>query len=537
MKWWIKEAIGYALVVSAIMAPLLLKPGYVFFTDFVFGPRVHLNFFASNFFADLLIKLCSFFYAFDFGQKLFIALAMVLVLLGARKVCRQISINPLVVFLASLFFLFNPFVYDRIMYGQIGVVAALGCFCFSFGWLLEYQQKNQVRQIILAGVFGGLALQFSPQFIFFFALAGLVFIGLSAHKGMGFVKILQNLIIFFGLIFLVNINWILGIFLYPSDILGFVNQGITQRDLIAFQTSGKTGFDALRYVLMMSGFWGKDQGRYADLTLQGINWGRSFLLLLPLMVWGMVAAWRKKETRILIIALGGMFAVSVILAVGVRLPVSREITYWLFNHVPFYRGMRETQKWVSLVVLVYGLCLAFGLEKLFNIRIVEKNKVVVFILVAFIIMMQAPFLFRGFAGQVKPVTYPLDWSEVNSAIVQSGCRGDILFLPWHMYMRFDWIGRVVAVPANTFFSCPVLQGTNVEWRGIYDNSNNPSGRTVEEWLTQKSDAGFLQRNGLDITHIIIAKEADWHEYQWVGELSDVKLIKDTGTLMLYNISH
>ncbi len=538
MKRWIKEVIGYTIVVAAIMAPLFLKPGYVFFTDFVSGPKVRLDFFQPNFLGDFLIKLCSFFYAFGFGQKLFMALVLVLLLLGSRKICQQVSANPLVVFLSSLFFLFNPFIYDRLMYGQIGIVAALGCLCFAFGYLLEYLQKKQLRQISLAGIFGALAVQFSPPFMFFFGIVVLVFIILSVQEKEGIVKILRNALFIFALVFLLNINWIAGALLHPhGGLISFINQGVTQQDLVAFKTSGKTGLDALRYVFMMSGFWGKDQGRYADLTLQNSNWGRSFLVLLPLIAWGALAALRKKETRFFIIALTGMFLVAVLLAVGVRLPVSREITYWLFNHLGAYRGMRETQKWVSLVVVVYGLCLAFGLEKLFATRITQKNKVVISILVTLVILMQAPFLLWGFAGQVKAADYPSDWTGANTIIAQSGCRGNILFLPWHMYMYFGFAGRVISVPARDFFSCPVVQGTNVEWGGIYDNSNNPAGRTMVQWLTEKSDISFLQKNGLNVSYIIIAKEADWRNYQWIGDLPGVTLVKDTDALMLYNISH
>jgi len=90
------------------------------------------------------------------------------------------------------------------------------------------------------------------------------------------IKIVKISVILAVIALALNANWVIGSLTGKSAMSEFINTGITRQDLVAFQTSGKTSADALGNVLMMSGFWGKDQFRYVDLTTVTNNWGRSF---------------------------------------------------------------------------------------------------------------------------------------------------------------------------------------------------------------------------------------------------------------------
>ena len=541
-----KQLRWYLAVVLAIVLPLFFKSGYLFLTDFYFGPNMPINFFSNSFVTVFLIKLFSLFYFYDVGQKIFISVALLIILLGGKKLSENFVNNKWLIFLSSLFFLFNPFVYDRIMYGQVGIVIALGFLCWALGYLLEYFKKKQQKQIYLTGILAGFMIQFSPHFIFFFILAYFIFIVILLLNKERAGKVLKNSLIIFALIIVLNTNYLAGLFMESSNTLNFINQGIQKQDLVIFQTSGKTGIGALGNVVMMSGFWGKDRFRYVDLTQQKENWGRSFLFLLPLIIWGVVSSFKREAYRFLTLGLLILFVIAAILAVGIRLPISSDITYWLFDNVPFYKGLRESQKWVSLVVIVYGIFLALGLERLFSKKIIEKNNVLYLIILGGIIMMQAPLLLFGFGGQIKPINYPKDWTEINDYIAGNqelttknqhlACKDTILFLPWHMYMSFNWIGHVVANPASAFFSCPVIQGTNLEWGGIYDNSTEAIGQKVEAWLHDKKDINSLRSKNFNIKYIILAKEVDWQDYAWLDKISGIKVEKETDNLKLYTIN-
>ena len=105
-----------------------------------------------------------------------------------------------------------------------------------------------------------------------------------------------------------------------------------------------------------------------------------------------------------------------------------------------------------------------------------------------------------------------------------------------MYMSFNWVGNLVANPAKYFFSCPVIQGTNMEWGGIYDNSADATGQKIEDWLYNKKDIDYLNNNDLNIKYIILAKEVDWQNYFWLDEIPGLRFEKETENLRLYKIN-
>jgi hypothetical protein len=290
----------------------------------------------------------------------------------------------------------------------------------------------------------------------------------------------------------------------------------------------------------MSGFWGKDQFRYADLTTFANNWGRSFFLLLPLILWGFFVGLRSKEKkyRAMTIGAGTLFAVSIILAAGIRIPVGSQITYFLFNHLPFYKGLRESQKWVSVATMIYLIFLSVGLREFFATKIVQRNALIMKILVGAIIVMQAPLLLWGFGGQVKSVQYPSDWYTVNGYIVHddAGCSGSILFFPWHEYMSFSWIGAIIANPAPSFFQCPVISGTDMEWGGnIIGASEDPEGQAVVAWLNAGGKTDLLQNSAYNIKYIVLAKELDWQSYIGMGTNPQLQPVMETATLVVYKV--
>jgi hypothetical protein len=152
--------------------------------------------------------------------------------------------------------------------------------------------------------------------------------------------------------------------------------------------------------------------------------------------------------------------------------------------------------------------------------------------------MQAPLLLFGFKNQIKATPYPDDWYEVNLLIKKDqgdSCKEKTLFLPWHLYMGFSWTKNVIKFPAQEFFECGVIQGTNIEWGGIYDNSGDPTGKKVSEWINAKGDTGLLKIEEIGLRYIVLVKEVDWEDYSWISELSNIQILKETQGLIVYKI--
>lgn len=534
MKIISKQAIAYTAVVFIITGPFFIKPGYLFFTDFAFGPHVALNFFSTSFFVNFVIKALSLFLFYDLGQKLFIALTIGLLFWGGEKICEHFTDKPLVSFVAGLFFVFNPFVYDRLMYGQIGIVAGLACLCMSFGYLLQYLKRPSKPALYFSGVWIGLAFQCSLHFIFLFIVLYAAFIALlAATSRLG--EIVNATLVIVTIVLVLNANWLLAVATGHPLISGFLAEGITRQDLALFKVTGENSLQAATHVLTLSGFWAKDQLRYVDVT-RSLAWQKSIWLLLPIIIGGLWLGLTKKEHQKTIVCMLAVFISAFILAVGIQLPVARTITYWLFDHMPFYKGIRETQKWVALLVIVYGILLTIGINAMMSAKRLLNNQYLVATIVCIIIVLQAPFLLVGFGGQMQATQYPQSWAHIDQRILSDQhnprkCNATTLFLPWHLYMSFRWIGHIVANPAALYFSCPTIIGTNMELGGIYDNSQDPAGIKVEQWIQNKGRNNTLA--ALGVQYVIVNKELDWQTYQWLDSVPSLKLIEENQEFKLY----
>ena len=555
MKNKIKEYWPYALAVLAIILPWFFRSGYLFLTDNVWGPKIGLDWTNSAFIFNLLIKGLSFVFPIDFLEKIFIAGVLTLILLGGRVLVRTIleyerepigagSSNGLV-FVLSLFALFNPFVYDRALYGQFGVLVAYGCLLFAVARLFRAWQTLDFKNLWLSAIFSGLALMFSLHFVFLLAPFYLLFLlGVFGKRREikavgGFKKFWLACLFFILIVLILNANWLLALAVRSSSLIGFVEQGITNQDLLAFQTAGKGGWGTLVNVLLMSGFWGKDQFRYFDLT-DAPGWQRSFVLLAPIILYGVYRSFRRPSRAAKIFGAGllAIFALAVLMAVGIKSGVTRNFVMFLYDHLPLYKGLREPQKWVAAIIPVYLFFLTLGVARLAKAKLVANNRILSGLVLAAVIVMQAPSLLWGFNRQVWPTPYPDDWYQVNKLLnggtPSQECSDRILFLPWHMYMSFNWAGKIIANPAASFFACPVLSGTDMEWGGIYDNSTDPDGAAVAAWLAAhgKNGAPVLRT---PVRYIILAKEVDFASYLWLKDLSYVKPLLETRTLFVYEV--
>jgi hypothetical protein len=544
-KWF-----PYLVLVLVIVLPWFLRPGYLFFTDLSWGPNVVLPAWTSNwFYFWAAVKGLSFLISPDLLEKLFIAVVFGIVLFGGYKIAESLTQNKIILFLGSAFALFNPFVYDRVMYGQFGIVLAYGFFLAFFGYLIRYYFTLERRQIIFASIVAGLSILFASHFVFFVALVDLVFgiliflkiLSQKEKKKLGKIFALGLLSIL--IIIAINFNWLYGAFSGESKTLEFIKTKITEQDLRVFKTRGSTPFEVVKNVFLMSGFWGIEQFRYEPLQSIKENWGRSFYFLLPIIIWGFVVNFKDKEKRKLNIGLIFIFVISFVLALGIAFPVTSKITLWLFNNIPFYRGLRETQKWVAVLVAVYEILLVYGFIELFKRRIIIKYKELIIILLTGVIIFQAPLLIGGGAGQVGPVDYPKDWYEMNDFIVQKQklslrnqkCAERILFLPWHLYMNFKWIGNIVVNPAPSFFQCPVISGENMEFWEIYSQTLKDEQKKVQDWLSSFGQTDLLSKNELNIGYLVLAKEADWQNYLWIENHPELKLEKETENLKVYRV--
>lgn len=283
---------------------------------------------------------------------------------------------------------------------------------------------------------------------------------------------------------------------------------------------------------------------------------------------------RGLSQRAIVLGLIIIGIISFIFAVGVSHPLTAKVYWFAYEHIPFFKGYREPHKFVGLLVLVYAYLGALGvnniLEKLglcshttLEVKTqknseVKKNKLwipfprsesrtsfkgmikklkvglpLIFISLPII---YSPLLLWGAGGQIKPVDYPKDWYQTNEFLKQDEQNFNVLFLPWHQYIGFNFTGRVVANPAEKFFDKPIIQGDNMEFGAIYSQTNNPTSKYIEENLVLNKGPVIelgQKLKKLDIKYIILAKEADWENYKFLNIQKDLKRIKESENLIIY----
>lgn len=146
--------------------------------------------------------------------------------------------------------------------------------------------------------------------------------------------------------------------------------------------------------------------------------------------------------------------------------------------------------------------------------------------------------FNGFAGQIKPTDYPVDWYEANQFLDNDSQDFKILFFPWHGYMDFKWVNNTdkrIANPARYFFNKEVISGTTVEIGEIYRQDNAPDQLYIDNLLNdRKNITNFGELVSiLNVKYILLTKESDYMKYLFLFRQDDLELVKETENLYVF----
>jgi len=287
----------------------------------------------------------------------------------------------------------------------------------------------------------------------------------------------------------------------------------------------------------MHGFW---RGGYLYAKDIIPAWQLLYVFILFLTVYGFVT--HKKDKTAQIIGLMGI--AGLLLAAGASNQYTGPLFMWLFDHLIFFKGYREPQKFLVLVVLAYSYLGGLGVSSLERDWKKTGKRIYPLLIAAALLtplVYTFPMLF-GFWGQLQPTDYPASWYEADKILKADPQEANLLFLPWHQYMDFSWVknkDKRIANPAQVFFSKPVIQGDNVEAGGIYSTSTNPTSQYIEFLLANKKNYTNLGEllSLVNVKYIAIAKEVDWKNYNFLYNQSDLELIYDSPELALFKNKH
>lgn len=240
---------------------------------------------------------------------------------------------------------------------------------------------------------------------------------------------------------------------------------------------------------------------------------------------------RRLAILLLFVGVAGYF-----LALGDEGPTGG-LFLWAYDHVPFFAIMREPQKFLMLLALAYAVFFGWGVERLSKANVSPRRlgAVATAAVIGVILPLgYTPNIFGGLAGQITSTSLPSAYQRAD-ALMGTG-SGNILALPWHLYMEYPFTdGRVVNNVAPTSFRRNVISGDNVEASGVETQSTSPRSGYLQELFANGSsiDAFGELVAPLGVQYVVLAKTVDWTSYSWLADQKDLRLVLNTSSLEVW----
>ena len=544
-------AVSFAICL-AIVGPWL-RPGYIFATDFS-GPRYFPLPTEATSFAPLQIVLALLARVLPgdvVGKVLILAIFFVAAFCAYQAAPTQ-SLTARAA--ASVVYTFNPFVYDRISYGQLTVLAGYALLPLVALALRRLLAHPDLRSALgLAAVFAAIG-AVDIHFIVIATALSVCLVGayvlLEGHAIAYIKRLGSRLLIAIGSFLVVGAYWILPFLLGTSLEARTLNQ-IGDADLRAFSTTTDDQLGLVANILGLHGFWAEQTHRYVPLKLFVPLWPLILLVLLAMCLVGAYAGVRAAKsssptgTRALVIGLGIAAALSLLLAMGVSESHTAALVGWMDAVMPQYRGMRDAGKWISVLALTYSQLVALGAAAMLTwsrARITTESVRETVIAAITAAAIAAPLyygngLLYGAHDQIRPSSYPVGWYAADRVLAADPNPGRTVFLPWHGYLALSFVrntDRVVGNPAPLFFSVPVVASQDVEIPGVRPPTDDPDQALIPRLVAagpQADWAAALATRGFK--YLLVAREADWKSFTYFDETAGLQPVGDFTSILVY----
>ena len=538
---------GLALV---ILLPLL-RPGFILTLDMVFTPTIEIPASASgpSYIFWGILHLLNMVLPSATIQKMLLFAILFLSGFGMHRLLRMAGPPPLAkvwqwgCYFGGVLYMINPFTYDRFMAGQFIVLLGYALVPFFAVSLIKF--CNQPTKRSGAWLTGWISLM---AIVSLHAL-GLLVVLSAIVAAVTFTK-LHRIAVWrqsftkWGLLTLagtalVNSYWLIPVMLGKSTTAQIVGS-FTSADTKAFATiPGELGL--FGNVFAMQGFWAEGKNLFLVPSDTYGWWLLPILLLWAIVGFGAYVSYKSRKSVSTIFLL--TILLGACLAIGTAGTFVAPINTLLVEHVPFFAGYREPQKFVGLIVFGYSYFAAVGSAR-FALWLREHDAAqhVTSVMVALLLVpfMCAPLMSWGFHGQLRAADYPVQWYAVRDMVAGS-CTGDckVLFLPWHLYMRYDFAGRIVANPSQKFFGDRIIASNDPEMEGAASYRTSQDQKVLGDHIlpAAEHDASSLAKElkARNIRFILLAKENDYKRYSYLDGQKDIRLVHDIPHIKLYEV--
>jgi hypothetical protein len=509
-----------------VLVPML-KPGYIFTLDLLFTPRLPAPHALANDYAwQWLLHLLNFVLPSEVIEKLIFTAILLLSSIGMHRLCTKLlckHASPWSLYAAGVFYAVNPFTYSRFMTGQYAVLLGYALLPWLLRLMLRFGRRPTRTRALRIGVLASVLAIVSLHMLVAAVVLGAVAGGVAAWRRRGsLAAFARGGAVAAGLFAVLSSYWLVPLLLGK----GFTAQATARfgaSDVAAFATTGEDLPSKILAVLRLQGFWADQRALYFLPGDRVPLWGLVALPVILLAWYGLWRLWRWRRDT----------AWCVLISMGVALLLALGVMNGLLVRVPLLTGLREPHKFVALIALGYSIGVAYGTNALLQ-RFARQQGLVLGIIGALLVLFTRT-MWWGFDGQLLPRRYPSDWYEVNQLLRHEPTDTRVLFLPWHQYMTFRFAGRLIANPAPQFFDRPVVSSHDPEFNGVRAAEDDPTAQAIAQLLpdAQHNPAFAQALADHHIRYVLVARELDYHQYDYLSSQPALTLVKASPTLLLY----
>jgi hypothetical protein len=418
---------------------------------------------------------------------------------------------------AGLFYTVNPFVFDRLYAGQLGVLLGYALLPFAVAALLDAAQEP--HRVGRAACWAGATVMMSEHFAWILVPVTAAIILTRPHRVRASLRIAAAAL---GAAAISS-------YLLVAPVLVGTRPARPLTQLAVYRTQGDPRVGLLVNVAGLYGFFRPGPTEPKNLFS---GWPAVLAALMLIVAVGYIAvlrdaAHRRNGLAMLAAGIAGYF-----LALGDQGPTG-SLFRLAYEHVPSFVIMREPDKFAVLVALAYAYGFGWGIAWLRTRSRQKAARIAAAALAIALPFAYTPNLLGGLGGQVKASKLPSSWSIASRLAGQN----TVLFLPWHEYFPTPFTDqRVIANPAAFYFAGTVLSSQN-PGPGYGFAAEDPEHVFLDKVLDPPVD---LQRMNvaladLGVRFVALAKVADWGDYARVGDAPGIRLVYSSPSLDLFSV--
>jgi hypothetical protein len=453
---------------------------------------------------------------------------------------------------AATVYVVNPFVYGRLHYGQLFLLAGYAVLPWALLRLRYLLVEPGLRTSLMAASAYVLLGLLSIHVLL---IAGLLAVVLYALHVIWLERRLSYLMQSWGWVFvaiavvaIASLYWLFPLIAGRGSQAAIVT-GTGAGDLSAYAAVPDRSLGLVPNLLGLYGFWAENSGRFTSMKAFVPFWPVVLAAILAFAAVGVVAAFLQR-TRVLAPWVAGLLIAGVaalVLEMGMSHPATAGLVAWLDAHFVAYRGMRDAGKWAALLAFVYSQLVGVGAVATLDLlrahvgsqgRLEWANGAASALLLTLPLFYGNGLLF-GAHGEIRPSQYPPGWYQADQLLVADHDPGRTLFLPWHEYMSYTFIqnrNRVVAPPAPSFFSVPVVTSTNPEVPGVVPPESADQAAISALVVAGSGGQWAKVLSAQGIKYLLLARELDWSSFGYLDVQPGLVKVGDFDSILVYRVT-